>query len=211
MSQITDYMGQTWEQRRAERAAFAFGDDNEKVRSFLLTKRQQLDPLDGKQLRNARFDPRQRWIVGKNGYRLEWRLRADRKAPINDETNPQYPHGIAVLTKPQPTKEMCAHCGKRPGEKTNSQGTLICLKCADYSHEPARSNPQIPPRNKPCHCGSGKKYKQCHMPRPGIEFEKLVAVHGEPKPVLMGESRQRPRVPSGLTAAVGALVAIADW
>jgi SWIM/SEC-C metal-binding protein len=27
--------------------------------------------------------------------------------------------------------------------------------------EPARA-PQLPGRNEPCHCGSGKKFKKCH-------------------------------------------------
>lgn len=206
MSQITDYMNRTPEQREAEYAAQDFRTDKDRIKVFLMTKRQQLDPIASKKLRNARFDERRNMLIGKGSYRLEWRIRADPFAPINDETNPQYPHGVAVLTKPAPSGELCIHCQKRPGVKTDSEGKLICHKCASFCGPPARQEP-VHARNAPCHCGSGKKYKQCHMPRPGIEADKLVKVQGEPLIIVPGEQRRRPRLPMELAAVVGALTA----
>lgn len=206
MSQITDYMNRTPEQRDAEYAANDFRRDQKKVQAFLMTKRQQLAPEDRKQLRNARFDEGRNWLAGKNGYRLEWRKRADPLVPINDETNPQFPHGVAVLTKPTPPADLCALCQKRPGIKTDGKGTLICHKCASYAGDPIKRPPETN-RNAPCHCGSGKKYKQCHMPRPGVEADKLVKAQGESLIIIPGEIRRPPRVPHELAAIVGALTA----
>lgn len=207
MSQITDYMNYTLEQKQAQGAAQDFRKNPEKICTFLCKKRQELRPEDRNKLRNARFDERREMLIGKNGYRLEWRVRPDPDKPINDETNPQFPHGVAVLTKPMPSLDTCILCQKRPGIKTDSNGKLICYKCASYAGDPVKRQVE-PSRNAPCHCGSGKKYKHCHMPRPGIEAEKLIQkTQGESRIIIPGE-RRRPSSGAIMASAVlGALAA----
>lgn len=186
---------------RDESDAHKMYEDKQKIKAFLLRKRQELSKFDQVPLRNARYDVRNRMLVGRFGYRLEWRIRADTRKPISDD-NPQYPHGIAVLTKPEHSREACYRCKARAAIKTDSKGPL-CEKCANFVSEPQRKTPE-PERNQPCHCGSGKKYKACHMPRVGVEAAKLIGGDKKQPIAIRGERR---RLNGSVAALLGALVA----
>jgi hypothetical protein len=190
-----------YQRSRDEHDAHAMLKDDAKIKAFLLRKRQELSKFDQIPLRNARYDRGNRQLVGRFGYCLEWRIRADSREPISD-TNPQYPHGIAVLTKPEHSREACYRCQARAAIKTDSKGPL-CEKCANFVSEPQRKTP-VPNRNQPCHCGSGKKYKACHMPRPGVEAAKLIGGDKKQPIAIRGERR---RLNGSVAELMGALIA----
>ena len=55
----------------------------------------------------------------------------------------------------------------------------------DFGPEPAR-RPPAPGRNDPCWCGSGKKYKKCHLE--ADERERQAPAHEEPLPAMLEDS-----------------------
>lgn len=59
--------------------------------------------------------------------------------------------------------EFCQFCGA-PAYKTNGKSELICESRA-YSGQCKKDKQPLQsdkiPRNQPCPCGSGKKYKHC--------------------------------------------------
>jgi len=62
------------------------------------------------------------------------------------------------------TSSLCS-CG-REAFKTDSNGNWVCIKCAErlgIKGVTPLPKSKIIGRNKKCHCGSGKKYKQCCM------------------------------------------------
>jgi hypothetical protein len=60
----------------------------------------------------------------------------------------------------------CQVCKAHPATKTRSDGTEVCLRCADGVTAPiCRFRPPVG-RNEPCPCGKGKKYKLCCMRPP---------------------------------------------
>lgn len=173
----------TKEEYEARDAARVFGKSAGHVRAFLLAQRQHLDSSIQRFFRGARYDARLRALIGKNGYRLEWRVRKDEDVSP-DANNPQRPTGVAVLTSPLPSSSMSAGEGR------------------------ISASPSTPPRNSPCPCGSGKKYKICHMLRVGESPEERQERERRAK-----EAQQRRRHREGgleglLTlAAVGVLAA----
>ena len=56
-------------------------------------------------------------------------------------------------------KEVCSNCGRR-GFKTDSFGNVVCARCSK-GQVPRLTSHLSPPRNGPCYCGSGKKFKHC--------------------------------------------------
>lgn len=60
------------------------------------------------------------------------------------------------------------------------------------------SDPKILGRNDPCHCGSGKKYKQCHLgqdeaaARESRQKAQAKAAEAEPAPASEAENSPRP-------------------
>lgn len=57
---------------------------------------------------------------------------------------------------------LCQTCDQgRVAVFRDRYGRLRCPDCA--APQPVTSRAAIPGRNQPCHCGSGKKYKRCHM------------------------------------------------
>lgn len=61
------------------------------------------------------------------------------------------------------TEVKCDYCKKKPWHKTDSKGKAICTDCLkkQYSIQPIKKVINLPKRNSPCPCGSGKKYKKC--------------------------------------------------
>lgn len=68
--------------------------------------------------------------------------------------------------------DMCEYCGKRPAYKTDGKAKGICSHCLGLTHDPRRVQP-VPGRNEKCPCGSGKKYKHCHIGDPNVEIVKV--------------------------------------
>lgn len=60
-------------------------------------------------------------------------------------------------------EHLCVLCQKRPAVKTDGLSRPICLRCAKDAVGTIRATRRPPRRNAPCPCGSGKKYKHCHM------------------------------------------------
>lgn len=52
----------------------------------------------------------------------------------------------------------CCKCGNK-GELTNQFGQVLCRRCAQGKQ--IVLDHVKPGRNKPCPCGSGKKFKHC--------------------------------------------------
>ena len=70
-------------------------------------------------------------------------------------------HGGAKESEKEP--EVCKKCLLRLAIKTDGEGTPVCEPCAIGKTKPiVRQGPKIG-RNEPCPCGSGKKFKACHL------------------------------------------------
>jgi hypothetical protein len=183
--------------------AIELGCNAKKLEQFLLGSRQQLHRSVQKYFRSARFCKERRMLIGKSGYRLEWRKRDKPEEPIDEVNNPQYPVGVAVLTYPASSPEDCKSCGSSKHVKM-IKGLKVCVRCANRSEiKPAVAGLAIG-RNDLCYCGSGKKFKVCHArPEELALKEGTYWTHGKPKPVqAQGEPEPSNRETGKLHLAV---------
>jgi len=71
-------------------------------------------------------------------------------------------HGGAKETA-EKEREVCEKCRLRLAVKTDGEGKSLCEPCALGKTKPIVRQGRRIGRNEPCPCGSGKKFKLCHL------------------------------------------------
>ncbi len=71
-------------------------------------------------------------------------------------------HPTSTRTVVRGPDDLCDFCGIRPRLKMTTAGKWACRKCLTRKRPIQNKEVKIG-RNKPCPCGSGKKFKKCHM------------------------------------------------